>query len=144
MGYMICGIYDKRPEQCRRYPEPGSYIMDQCSFYFENGERKGECDPDCQASCCMEPRHKGEPTGPAMPEIAGGLPCKHLVYSATRPGVSSDGKADTTPEEDRGDDREELDPVELALAEINRRKGNRARLTEMGGGSGSGEGGEKG
>jgi len=141
MGYLICGIYENRPEMCKRYPELGSYIMEQCSFYFANGERKGECDPECQASCCSEPRHQGEPTGPAMPEIAGGVPCKHLIYVDTHPAMSGNRKADTSPEEDRGDDRKELDPIELALAAINGRKGDRSRLTEMGGGGGSGEGG---
>lgn len=143
MGYLVCGIYNERPEMCRRYPESGSYVPDGCAFYFADGERKGACDPDCQASCCSLPRHQGEPTGPAMPEIAGGLPCKHLVYVDVHPALSGDGQADTVPVEDRGDDQPELDPVELALAEIDRRKGNRARLEEMGGRGGSGEGSTK-
>lgn len=144
MGYMICGIYDKRPEACKRFPERGSYVPDQCSFYFADNERKGNCDPNCQASCCMLPRHKGEPTGPAMPEIAGGVPCKHLVYSETHPAMPGDRQADTSSGEDRGGDREELDPVELALAEISRRKGDSSRLTEMGAGGGTRKSGEKG
>ena len=143
MGYMICEIYDKRPEMCKRYPEPGSYMLDQCSFYFADNERKGACDPNCQASCCTLPRHQGEPTGPAMPEIAGGLPCKHLVYSETHPALSGIGKADTVPEGDRGGDREGPDPVELALAEIDRRKGDRPSLTEVGDRGGAGKGGEE-
>ena len=92
----------------------------------------------------MLPRHQGEPTGPAMPEIAGGIPCKYLVYSETHPALSGDRKADTVVEEDRGGDREELDPVELALAEIGRHKGDRSRLAEMGSRGGVGEGGDKG
>lgn len=126
MGYLICGIYDERPEMCARYPELGSYIVDQCSFYFVDGKRKGKCDPECQASCCAQPRHNGDPTGPAMPEIAGGKPCRHLVYSETHPSLSGDGKADTSPGGDREGDRVESDPVEVALAEIGRRKGRRA------------------
>lgn len=144
MGYMICGIYEDRPEECKRYPEPGSYMLKQCSFYFADNERKGACDPECQAGCCMLPRHQGEPTGPAVPEIAGGLPCKHLVYAKAHPALSTDRKADTAAGKDRRDDSEELDPVELALAEIDRYKGDRARLAAMGGRNGTGEGGEKG
>lgn len=143
MGYLICGIYNERPEMCKRYPESGSYIPDGCSYYWADGQRKGECDPDCQASCCQLPRHQGEPTGPGMPEIAGGLPCKHLIYSETHPALSGDREADTVSGGDREEDRPELDPVELALAEINSRKGDRSRLEALGGGSGAGEGGEK-
>lgn len=141
MGYMICEIYEKRPEMCKRYPESGSYIPDQCSFYFVDGERRGRCDPDCQASCCMLPRHQGEPTAPAMPEIAGGLPCKHIVYFETHPTVPGDRPSDTTTGDDRAGDRQESDPVELALAEINSSKGDSARPEQVGRRGRTGKGG---
>lgn len=144
MGYLICGIYENRPEMCKRYPESGSYVTEQCSFYFADGERKGECDPDCQASCCMLPRHQGEPTGPAMPEIAGGLPCKHVVYSETHPALPGNGEADTAAGGDRAEDKSVPDPIELVLAEIDSRKGDRSRLEKLGGDGGPGEGGEDG
>lgn len=144
MGYLICGIYEDRPEMCKRYPESGSYIPEQCAFHFADGKRKGSCDPDCQASCCMLPRHQGEPTAPGMPEIAGGLPCKHLEYVDTHPALSSDGKKDTPVEGDGESDRKEPDPLELVLAEINRHKGDRSRLAEVGRGGGTGEGSDKG
>lgn len=141
MGYLICGIYKNRPEACKRYPEPGSYILEQCSYYFADGKRKGECDPECQASCCSLPRHQGEPTSPGLPEIAGGLPCKHLVYSETHPAVSGIGETDTASGGDGEEDRAGTDPIERVLAEIGRRKGDRSRLEEVGQGSRSGEGG---
>jgi hypothetical protein len=79
MSYLVCGIYDRRPAMCRKYPEPTSWMPDSCGFYFADGERKGCCYLECQAACCMEPRVGGEPGGAPMPEIAGGLPCKHLI-----------------------------------------------------------------
>lgn len=140
MGYLICEIYKDRPEMCKRYPESGSYILEQCSFYFADGKRKGHCDPECQASCCALPRHQGEPTSPALPEIAGGLPCKHLIYSETHPALSGDGKEDTGAGGDGGEDKTGSDPVERVLAEIGRRKGDRSRPAEVGGGGRTGEG----
>ena len=144
MGYLICGIYENRPEMCKRYPESGSYIPEQCTFYFADGERKGSCDPECQASCCMLPRHQGEPTAPAMPEIAGGLPCKHIVYSETHPTLPGDGKADSVSEGDRAEDRRVPDPVESVLAEISRGKGGGEGTERLGGGVRLAEGGDDG
>ena len=142
MGYYVCGIYDKRPEMCRKYPERDSYIPEQCSFSWDaEGVRRGECDPECGATCCLLPRLNGEPGAAAMPEIAGGLPCRHLVYSETHPAMSGERKEDTVSEEDRGGDRPEPNPLELALAEIDRRKGDRSSLEEMGGGGRSGKSG---
>lgn len=85
MGYWVCEIYEQRPKACRDYPQPGHWVPESCAYYFENGERKGDCDPECQSSCCMQPRVDGEPGGAAMPEIAGGMPCKHLVYVDRHP-----------------------------------------------------------
>lgn len=122
MGYLICGIYDERPEVCKRYPESGSYVPQGCGFWFDaEGQRGGECDPACQASCCRLPRAGGEPGGAPLPEIAGGEPCKHLTYVDEHPSMPSDGEADTDAGEDRGGDREEPNPVELALAALDRR-----------------------
>jgi hypothetical protein len=123
MGYYCCGIYDERPESCRRYPEPGSYVPPTCTFYFADGQRKGACSPECNASCCMLPRAGGEPGGAAMPEIAGGLPCQHLIYVGQHPAVSGIRETDTEPGGDRGEDQPVTDPVELVLAEKRRREG---------------------
>lgn len=143
MGYYICGIYKDRPEMCKRYPERDSYIPEGCTFYFTDGERKGFCDPDCQASCCHLPRHQGEPTGPALPDIAGGLPCKHLEYVDHHPGLDEEqaGGGGTPVGEDRGEDQQESSPLELALAEINRRKGHSPGPEKVGSGGRPGGGG---
>jgi hypothetical protein len=85
MSYLICDIYDHRPQICKVYPRRDDWMPQSCTYYFEDGERKGECSLECQAVCCMQPRLEGEPGGAPMPEIAGGMPCKHLVYSKTRP-----------------------------------------------------------
>jgi len=79
-----------------------------------------------------------------MPEIAGGIPCKHLKYSGTHPSLSSDGEPDTVTGGDRGEDRQESNPVELALAEIDRRKRDRAGAAALGIGGRTREGSEKG
>jgi hypothetical protein len=122
MGFLICGIYDERPEVCKKYPQPGSYVPEGCGYWFDaEGKRGGECDPACQASCCQLPRAGGEPGGAPLPEIAGGEPCKHLVYVERHPALPSDGETDTESTGDRKGDRQEPNPVELALAEINRR-----------------------
>lgn len=134
MGYLICGIYENRPEMCKKYPERDSYIPEGCTYYFtDEGVRKGYCDPECQAACCSLPRHKGDPVGPAMPEIAGGEPCKHLIYVDKHPALEkSSGGGSSEPEEDRGGDREGTNPVELALAEIDRGKGSRPGPEKVG------------
>lgn len=91
MGYMVCGIYKDRPEMCKRYPERDSYIPPECTFWFDaEGTRHGECDPECQATCCQLPRHQGEPVSPGLPEIAGGLPCKYIEYVEKHPAMKED------------------------------------------------------
>lgn len=144
MGYHICGVYKDRPAMCQRYPERDSYIPEGCTYYFDaEGKRQGFCDPECQAECCRLPRHQGEPTAPAMPEIAGGLPCKYIKYVEHHPAMSSDGEADTEPVIDRGSGGRAPNPLELALAEINSRKGDRTRLEALGGGGRTREGGKE-
>ncbi len=77
----ICKIYKDRPEFCRRYPEPGSFVLPSCGYHFPgDGTRRGRCEPACDASCCRLPRMNGEPDGTSLPEAAGGMPCKHLDY----------------------------------------------------------------
>lgn len=134
MGYLICGIYEKRPEMCKKYPERDSYIPEQCSFYFtDDSTRKGSCDPECQASCCVLPRHNGDPVAPGMPGIAGGEPCKHLVYVDRHPSLSElPGGGGAEPEGDREEDRGESNPVELALVEIDRSKRNQPGAKKVG------------
>jgi hypothetical protein len=78
MSYLICGIHRDRPAVCRRYPQRDSYMPESCGYRFEAGEKRGDCYLDCQASCCMEPRQDGEPGGQPLPEVSGGMPCKHL------------------------------------------------------------------
>jgi hypothetical protein len=79
MSYLICGIHDTRPDVCRNYPRHDSYMPESCGYRFTGGKRKGGCYMECQAECCMLPRQDGEPGGAPMPEIAGGIPCKHLI-----------------------------------------------------------------
>lgn len=79
MSYLVCGIWEKRPPVCKKYPQQDSFIMESCGYHFTGGERHGACYADCQASCCMQPREGGLPGGAALPEIAGGRPCKHLI-----------------------------------------------------------------
>lgn len=99
MGYWICEIYERRPKACREYPQSGHWMPESCGYYFENGERKGDCAPECQSTCCMQPRVDGEPGGAALPEIAGGMPCKHLTYVDRHPrssrSVPGHGEEDT-------------------------------------------------
>ena len=98
MSYLVCGIYEKRPEVCKTYPRPDSYHPDACGYYFTGEERKGRCYLDCQASCCSLPREGGEPGGAPLPEVAGGEPCRHLE-SVDRPpkGVPVERGADESP-----------------------------------------------
>ena len=141
MGYYVCEIYKDRPEMCKKYPERDSYIPESCTFYWtDDGTRKGSCDPECKAACCRLPRHQGEPVGPGLPEIAGGLPCKYLEYTDSHPGLKDGG--DSSPSVgDREEDRQGSSPLELALAEINSRKGNLSRTQEVGPGGRTGGGG---
>ena len=77
-----CGIYENRPEFCKRYPVVTSFMPEGCTFYFIGDERHGECDPtSCQENCCCAyPREGGEPLGLSMDPFVGGKPCKHLVW----------------------------------------------------------------
>ena len=77
----ICSIYETRPDLCVNYPtEDSEIIPDTCTFYFADGQRKGQCSVECNAACCRWPREGGEPLGHALPEEAGGLPCKYLEW----------------------------------------------------------------
>jgi len=74
-----CGIYEDRPESCRTYPDLDRYQPPECTFTFVGNERRGDCSCDVGA-CCAMPRDGGEPSAPYLPELAGGLPCKHLQW----------------------------------------------------------------
>jgi Fe-S-cluster containining protein len=73
-----CAIYDRRPQGCREYPKIDSYMPEECTYYFVGNERRGECACGVGA-CCALPRDGGEPEAKYLPEISGGLPCKHLI-----------------------------------------------------------------
>lgn len=88
MSFLICGIYEERPDVCKKYPERGSYQPQGCTFYFTEEGRKGDCDPYCQAACCMLPRQDGLPGGAPLPEVAGGRPCKYLITVEQHPAIS--------------------------------------------------------
>jgi hypothetical protein len=79
MSHLICGIHDERPDVCKNYPRHDSYMPEPCGYRFTGGKRKGGCYAECQGACCMLPRQDGEPGGAPMPEVAGGIPCKHLI-----------------------------------------------------------------
>lgn len=85
MSFLICSIHKNRPEVCRSYPQPDNYIPESCGYYFSGDEKKGTCYLECQAACCSLPRRDGEPGGAPLPEIAGGMPCKHLEDVDTPP-----------------------------------------------------------
>jgi hypothetical protein len=74
-----CGIYETRPDVCRTYPKADSYVPPNCTYIFTGEKREGECACD-KGSCCSLPRQGGEPGGAPLPEVAGGEPCKHLVW----------------------------------------------------------------
>lgn len=74
-----CSIYENRPKVCREYPKVDHYLPPECTFTFVGSDREGECACDIGA-CCSVPREKGEPGGAPMPNIAGGEPCKYLVW----------------------------------------------------------------
>lgn len=77
----ICAIYEERPKECREYPRLDDYLPRSCTYFFAgDGTRRGGCSEECEAACCMLPRVGGEPGGAAMPEVAGGEPCRHLEY----------------------------------------------------------------
>ena len=77
-----CGAYDSRPQFCKDYPRIHDFIPPGCTFYFHNGERHGSCNPSAcgENNCCAYPRENGEPEGKSLDALAGGLPCKHLVW----------------------------------------------------------------
>lgn len=74
-----CGIYEDRPEMCRDYPRIDHWMPSECGFHFAGTERGGACDCGI-AACCMAARQNGEPGGAPIPETAGGLSCKHVVW----------------------------------------------------------------
>jgi len=78
----ICSIYNDRPDKCRRWPESGSFIPKSCGYVFlGDGKRRGRCEPECGASCCRLPREDGDPEGAALPEAAGGVPCRYVTWT---------------------------------------------------------------
>lgn len=121
MSFLVCGIYEERPDVCKKYPERGSYQPQGCTYYFTEQGRQGDCDPYCQAACCMLPRADGLPGGAPLPEIAGGRPCKYLITAEQHPIITGDrtdnGTADTRLAGNPEEDREGLNPVERILAD---------------------------
>jgi len=81
-----CGIYEDRPKLCRDYPQVYHYIPDECTYWFAGAERVGNCECGVGA-CCSVPREGGEPGGAPLPDMAGGLPCKHLVWNHEEDGI---------------------------------------------------------
>lgn len=77
-----CGIYAKRPQFCRDYPQVHDFLPPSCTFHFVGEERRGSCQPEvCQQDiCCAYPREGGEPEGTSMDPFVGGMACKHLVW----------------------------------------------------------------
>jgi hypothetical protein len=141
MGNYCCSIYKDRPERCKKYPERGAYQPESCTYYFgDEGERKGSCDPECDSTCCRLHRVGGEPGGAAMPEIAGGSSCKYLDWVEHHPN----DRRSAAPEPDREGDRPDANPLELAVAAINRGEGDSASASKVGtkvrGEGGGGEG----
>lgn len=74
-----CGIYEQRPQVCKDYPKIDHYLLEECTFTFIGHEKRGECACGIGA-CCNSPRENGEPGGTPLPSLAGGKPCKHLVW----------------------------------------------------------------
>jgi len=77
-----CSAYGTRPDFCKEYPTLTSFIPSGCTYYFHNGTRHGECDPSScgENNCCSYPRENGDPEGKSLDALAGGLPCKHLIW----------------------------------------------------------------
>lgn len=120
MSFLVCGIYEERPDVCKRYPERGSYQPQGCTYYFTEEGRKGDCDPYCQAACCMLPRADGLPGGAPMPEIAGGRPCKYLVVAEQHPilaGKRDDGGSSSSLGRHSDEGEAGTNPVERVLAD---------------------------
>jgi hypothetical protein len=81
-----CGIWGSRPQVCRDYPKIDQYMPEECTYFFVGDERQGECGCGVGA-CCAIPREGGEPGGAPLPSIAGGAPCKHLVWVEGEPEI---------------------------------------------------------
>ena len=95
---------------CREYPKIDSYLPPSCGFFFGGGGiREGRCLEECDASCCKLPRRNGEPGEGALPEVAGGLPCRHLVEVDEKVSFSSGEPvvAEGTPSDQPDDIRDE-------------------------------------
>jgi hypothetical protein len=77
-----CGIYATRPQFCQDYPKVTDFVPSGCTYSFLGSERTGTCQPEvCQENiCCAYPREAGEPEGVSLDSLAGGRPCKHLVW----------------------------------------------------------------
>ena len=77
-----CGAYGNRPKFCQDYPTISDFIPPGCTYYFHNGTRHGSCNPAAcgENNCCSYPREGGEPEAKSLDALAGGLPCKHLVW----------------------------------------------------------------
>lgn len=92
-----CGIYENRPQVCKDYPKIDHYIPEECTYTFVGSERRGDCSCDVGA-CCNSPREGGEPGGTPLPSLAGGKPCKHLVWKEVpMEKTSSMGASVSTP-----------------------------------------------
>ena len=80
-----CGNYGGRPAFCRDYPKVTDFVPPGCTYHFVGEERRGSCQPEVcgQNICCAYPREGGEPEARALDSLAGGLPCKHLVWVET-------------------------------------------------------------
>jgi len=87
VSFLICSIYEHRPQMCRDYPTPESYTPPECTYYFTAEGRKGSCDPYCQAACCLIPRVDGVPEAPPLPMSEGGRPCKYLIVADRHPAL---------------------------------------------------------
>ncbi len=77
-----CGNYEGRPSFCQTYPTVSDFVPPGCTFHFVGEERRGSCQPEVcgQNNCCSYPREGGEPEGKSLDSLAGGLPCRHLVW----------------------------------------------------------------
>lgn len=80
----LCRLHgtDQKPLRCQEWPKATDILPSKCTYYFENGERQGACQPNvCQEeTCCAQPRDRGEPDGIYVSMENGGLPCKHLEW----------------------------------------------------------------
>lgn len=85
--YGRCGVYSKRPQFCRDYPQVHDFVPPGCTFHFIGEERRGSCQPEVcgQSICCAYPREGGEPEGRSLDAMAGGMPCRHLEWVETAP-----------------------------------------------------------